>query len=315
MSVQTVLQAYRRHHDFEDARDELHALGPAAMREVLDVALARGNGDELGLLVMALSDVLYPPAMPAMREWLEHADIEQIALPAASALDRAAGGRFEVDRYWAGDWTGIRETFAELAAWWDAGEVVLPSEAEWLAERTRKRQAQQHSAPPPSPALGGEQQAAMRPALIALVQDFNLLDPGTQHALEHQAVTRVLPIWRRFAPADRRLSDAMDVIARFLRGAATQAELAPACEDARACIEAARAVAAWNPAHHGWMRPDAKAAADVAQAVVYLCSPEPRNRLQGLHLSRDALEWSGGGADAVRAELAWQHEAVGRGRG
>ena len=39
-----------------------------------------------------------------------------------------------------------------------------------------------------------------------------------------------------------------------------------------------------------------------------------RNRLQGLHFSRDAIENSGGGVDAVTAELAWQHAQVRAGR-
>lgn len=309
-SVPTVLLRYRDHQDFEAARDQLHALGPAAMREVLAAAHDPAWADALPLLVMALSDVLYPPALSSMRQWMEHDDVEGIALPAASALDRTAGGRFGVDAYWSGDWSGIEDTFAALARWWDEGNACPTSEAAWLAERLAKRTAQQQAVPPPSPALSAADQAELRPILIAMVQGFRALDPRVQHRLEHRAVARVLPIWTRFAPHDARPAEALAVVGRYLRGEASEDALADARQHALACTEQANAAAAWNSIHQAWMRPNAKAAANVAQAIAYLCSPEPGNRLQGLHFARDAVEWSGAGGLAVWDELQWQHEQV-----
>lgn len=303
--VTRILDAYARDGDFEGARDALHDLGPRAKRQVLDAAVDPRWAECLDLLVMVLADDGYPPALPRMREWIEHDNIEGVALPAASALDAAGGGKFKVERFWSGDWQGLPETLKALAAWWDTG-VAVPTEAEWLEQKLRRRAAQTTQAPPASPALSASEQAALRDQVIELVRAFETIDPATRHRLELSAVQRVLGIYRAHAPSDGRVDHAVEVVARWLDGSTSAEELAAAAESARAAVEDANGAASWNPVHKGWMRPDARAAASVAQAVVYLCSPEPRNRIQAMHFSREAVEYSGAGLDGVRAELEWQ---------
>jgi hypothetical protein len=307
--VTRILKAYARGGDLEGARDELHDLGPRAKRPILDAASDPKWAECLDLLVMVLADDGYPPALPRMREWIERTgsvdDIEGVALPAASALDAVAGGKFDVDRFWSGDWAELPRTLEAIAAWWDAG-VAVPSEAEWLEEKLGELEEQTADEPPPSPAMTLQQRESLRARTIELVQAFEALDPGTQHRLELQAVRRVLPIYSAHAPSDRRVERAVETVARWLEGASSSEALAVAAEEAGAATQEANTAASWNPVHKGWMRPGAHAAGCVAQAVLYLCSPEPRNRLQTLHFSRDALDQSGAGVEGVRAELEWQ---------
>ena len=62
----------------------------------------------------------------------------------------------------------------------------------------------------------------------------------------------------------------------------------------------------WSAAHHRYRVPFAKAAAEVAQRVLYALGPEVRNRWQAMHGARRALEYAGRGFAAVRAELGWE---------
>lgn len=314
--VNELLARYLRDSNaFEVVRDALHALDPEAMRDVLAAALDPAYARALDLCVMTLADVGYPPAFEAMRRWLEHEDTEGIALPAAAGLDHLAGGRFNVDRFWGGDWEELPATLRALAAWWDAGEARPRSEAEWLAAQRAAQAARVANVPPPDPRLSAAEDAELRPALIALVQAFRALDPRTQHRLEVRALQRVLSIHAAGMPDSHVVQDALAVAARFVEGEATDAELAQAAEAARSATKLANAAAAWN-AHHGRCgNPAAKAAAHVAQGVLYVCSAAPSNRLQGLHNARDALIMAGRGVVAVREELARQRAEVDRASG
>lgn len=301
MSVARIVREYVRGGDFEDARDELHRLGPEAMRAVLEAAM-EPNAAGLDLLVMVLADSLYPPALPQMRVWMDHEDVELIALPAASALDRSAGGRFEVQRFWSGSRDELRVTFLSLAEWWDSGKASPPSEAEWLAAQRAKKARDAAEVPPPSPQLTSAQQQALRPDVIALRQELAALSPAIQHRLELTAIRRVLRIFEAWAPGDRVLHEAL---------AAAEAGDGSAHRDAvTAAVERANEESGWNPTHQRFRRPEVRAASHVAQGVLYALSPEVRNRLQAMHFARDAIEYAGGGFEAVRAELAWQLELV-----
>ena len=291
--------------DFESARDGLHALDPSAMREVLSLAIERDTPGR-DLLVMVLADVQYPPALPHLRAWIDDDDLEGIALPAASGLDLVAGKRFRVGRFWSGDQGELPATLDALAAWWDAG-VAVASEQEWLAAQRAKRRKDRGDVPPPSPALTAAEQQTLYDDLVALAQELARLPAAVQHRLDVAAIARVLPIYRAHAPDDAVLDAAVAALARALDGdAAARASLARHAELARAATERASAAAGWSKAHGRYRAPDARAAAHVAQGVVYACSEEVRNRLQAMHSARSALEYAGHGFAAVRAELDWQ---------
>lgn len=301
MTVGKILKQYVRGGDFEDSRDALHALGPEAMRAVLEAAM-EPNAKGLDLLVMVLADALYPPALPQMRVWLEHDDVDGIAMPAASALDRTAGGRFKVERFWSGDRAELPLTFRALAEWWDSGKATPPSETEWLAARRAKRQRDAGDVPPPSPQLSEAERNALRDELITLRKELSALSPAMQHRLDLAAIRRVVRIFEAWAPGERVLHEALAAVEAG-DGAAHEGPVTEA-------LRRANGDAGWNPAHGRYRRPEAKAAANVAQGVLYALSPEVRNRLQAMHFARDAIEYAGGGFEAVRAELRWQLELV-----
>lgn len=139
-SVPTIVSWYIQNQgEFETARDEIQALDPAAMQEVLSAALSEEWSDALDLLVTCLADVQYPPALEHLRRWMHHTNIEGIALPAADALDRLSGDRFNVLRFFSGGWDELPATLQALGAWWDAGTAPLQSTSDWLAEQRARR--------------------------------------------------------------------------------------------------------------------------------------------------------------------------------
>jgi hypothetical protein len=306
-----ILARYLAERGFEDARDAIHALGPEAMRQVLASALDERWHEALGLLVMCLSDVVYPPALPHLRRWMDHPDVEGIALAAASALDRAAGKIFDVDRFWSCGHHELPATLRALGAWWDEGNARVPSEAEWLAERQRQRAALIAAEPPASPALTSPERDEIDPALVEMVNAFLELDPARQHRIGREAIVRVLPI---YGATFSDLTLAMDGLAAADRIAAGADGAADAALRDRLAkhIEAADALAAYNPIHKRYQDPRAHAAAQVAQGILYLCIG---SWLQGLHYARNAIEYSGQGAAAVRAELDRQRARIAASRG
>lgn len=299
--VERIVAGYLRDHEFERARDALHDLPPNAMREVLARATAPGARGR-DLLVTALSDVVYPPALPAMRGWLDDADTEAIVLPALSAIDRAVGGRFAADRVWDAYylWEEIR---AAIVAWWDAGEGLPSTDEEpWLREQIAARARDEAAVPPPSPALRSDERQALRADLIALKQAVDALDPRTAWALDLAAIRRVLPIYERHVGDVQVLRGAIEATERAIAGGPSESHRDAVTE----AVRRANAAAGWSKAHDRYRDPGAKAAAHVAQGVLYVLSPEKRNRPQAMHNARDAIEYAGGGFAAVRAELDWQ---------
>ncbi|WP_052553076.1 hypothetical protein [Enhygromyxa salina] len=305
MTVDDILRAYEREElDFEDARDQIHSLDPAVMAEVLDVLRDPAREQAHPVAVMALADVNYPPAFEHLRTLLDpEEDPEQLGIPAAIALDSLAGGRFDAERLYS-DWEGMAEIFAAIAAWWDSGAAEVPTVDAWLAEKRAKAASLRDQRPPPQPGAGAAEHAALRPALVAMVADFGALPSARKHRLDHDALRRVLHIYTAWAPDDDGLPRALECVRRYLDGEASVEELEQAAELAKAATSSANTAAGWNSHHNAYMDPSAKAAACVAQGVVYAASSEDRNRQQGLNYARDAVEWSGGD---IRAELTWQY--------
>jgi hypothetical protein len=314
--VLAILRAYQAGQlDFEDAREELELLDGAAAAEVLAAFDDPRFEAARDVCVMVLADVLYPPAYPLFRRLLDHPDVEAMAIPAAVALDGALGGAFDSERLHDLSGAECAARIARIGAAWDRGQGRLPSVDAWLEARRRERRAQEDEEPPPSPALAPAQTAALRPAVIELRKRVDALaarDLRGLHALELRALSRVLPILAAFAPADRRVLEALDAVRRFLAGELGDDALARAHEQAAQATRDAHAAARWNRVHGRYQVPAARAAAYVAQGATYLASPEARNRLQALHAARDALEWSGAGRAVVEAELTWQLAEVAR---
>ena len=305
MTVDDILRAYECEElDFEDARDQIHTLDPAVMADVLDVLRDPTRAQAHPVAVMALADVNYPPAFEHLRTLLDpEEDPEELGIPAAIALDSLAGGRFDAERLYS-DWEGMAETFAAIAAWWDSGEAEVPTLDVWLAERRAKAATLRDQRPPPQPGAGAAEHAALRPTLVAMVKDFGALPSAVQHRLDYDALRRVMHIYTAWLPDDDGLPRALECVGRYLDGEASVEELEQAAELAREATSSANTAAGWNAHHHAYMHPSAKAAACVAQGVLYAASPEDRNRQQGLNYARDAVEWSGGD---IRAELTWQY--------
>lgn len=301
--VQRLVASYSaRKTDFEDARDLLHKLPPEAMRHVLELATApKAEGRDL--LVMALSDVIYPPALPFFRVWIGDEDDENIAMPAISALDRAAGGKFRSDRMWSA-FGLVADLRAQIAAWWDAG-VDLPSldEGPWLARQHASRDKDKKDVPPPSPALSAADNQRLHADLVALKQAVDALDPRAAWAIDLAAIRRALPIYDRFAADGHILRDALAAAELALAGTPFARSHSEPVTDA---LRRADKAAGYSKAHGRYRDPAARAAAHVCQGVLYALSSSRANRLQGMHYARNAIEYAGGGYTAVRAELDWQ---------
>ncbi len=212
-AVQRIVASYLRGGDFEGTRDELHELPPEAMADVLAAAL-QPDATARDLLVMTLADSAYPPAFRAMRTWLEDDNVDDIAMPAASALDALAGKRFKIERFWSGGRAELPEVLRAIAAWWDAGNVVIPSETEWVTEQLAKRSQDLEVVPPSSRALSREHAAALRPDVIQLKQALEKLPLEVQHRLDLAAIRRVLSIYAAYAPEDNVLAEALDGLDR-----------------------------------------------------------------------------------------------------
>jgi hypothetical protein len=301
-AVKRIVTGYARGGSFEEARGELHELSPAAMREVLALAKApKAKGRDL--LVMALADVGYPPALPAMRAWLDDKDEEAIVCPALTALDRAAGQRFGADRVWRTHGL-VPELRAAIAAWWDAG-VGLPStdEEPWLTQQIEQRARDEAEVPPPSPELDREEKAELTPDLIALKQSVDKLEPKLALRLGLAAIRRALPIYERWAKDGAILVGALDATERTLDGSPEDRDREAVTTALRYAEKAAR----YSKAHGRYHVNAAKAAQQVAQGVLYASGMTP---LQPMHYARNAIEFSGGGLAAIRAELDWQLEQV-----
>jgi hypothetical protein len=301
-AVKRIATGYARGDAFEDARGELHELPPEAMREVLALATApKAKGRDL--LVMALADVGYPPALPAMRRWLDDADEEKIVCPALTALDRAAGERFGADRVWRTHGL-VPELRAAISAWWDAG-AGLPStdEEPWLTQQIEKRARDAVEVPPPSPELDREEKEALTPDLIALKQAVDKLDPKVALRLGVAAIRRALPIYERWAKDGAILHAALAATERTLDGSPEDRDR----EAITAALRRAEKAARFSKAHRRYHVNAAKAAQQVAQGVLYASG---MTQLQPMHYARNAIEFSGGGFAAIRTELDWQLEQV-----
>lgn len=294
--------------DFETARTKLHELPPESMREVLARATAaRTRGRDM--LVMVLADVGYPPALPAMRRWLDDTDIEGIALPAASALDAVADQRFKVSRFWRGHWGELPETLAALAAWWDSGVAEPQDEAQWLAAQLERRARDAAVVPPPSPELDAEARQSLYADTVALKTELGRLPLRMQHVLDIAAIRRALPIYTAYVPGDSTLGDALDLVERTFTTPLTSDQAAGYSarrEQVRAATERCNTQAGYSKTYQRYRVPAAKAAAHVAQGVLYALDPTVNSRLQAMHFARNAIEYATGELDDVRAELDWQ---------
>jgi hypothetical protein len=301
-SVKSIVAAYAKGSDFESARDELTSLDPSLMADVLALAIAP-KAKHRDLLVMALADVGYPPAMPHMRRWLDDPDVDDIAMVAASALDRFAGKQFKSDRLWGDhreEWPEIR---AAIAAWWDAG-VEIPEESTWAADLREKRARDEAEIPPPCPRMSKAERDSIYSDLVALKNELGALPPAEQHRLDIAAIKRVLDIYRAYAPKDSILERA---IATLESGEYMTGEVV---DEVRAATSRANAAAKWSKAHDRYRVPAARAAGHVAQGVLYALSRATNCRLQSMHNARDAMEYAGRGYAAIRAELDQQLAAV-----
>jgi len=299
--------------DFETARMKLHDLPPEAMREVFARATAPRTRRR-DMLVMVLADVGYPPAFPAMRQWLDDEDIEGLALPSASALDELAGGRFKVSRFWSGGRGELPETLAAIAAWWDSGVAEPPDETTWLAAQVERRARDAAIVPPPSPALAAAARQSLHADLVALKTALSGLPLRVQHVLDVAAIRRALPVYVAYAPDDTTLVDALDLLERTFTTpltADTAAEYTTLRERVRAATERCNTQAGYSKTYSRYRVPAAKAAAHVAQGVLYALDPTVNARLQAMHFARDAIEYATGELAAVRAELDWQLDRVG----
>ena len=302
MQVEAIVRGYVTGDDFEEARDRIHALGPEAIPAVHALATTVPVPEGLDLLVMVLADVAYPPSLPAMRRWLESDDLDTLAFPAACALGRYASEPFEdLDRIFTLD--DASDLLEEIANWWDSGEARAPTEDEWLATEQARRQRQIEEVLPQQPDLTTGEKAALDADVRTLAKEFRALPPVVQLRLDLAAIRRVLPIHAAYAPSDSTLDAAVAALDSFLAGGPDPTTWK---ERVGRLATAAYDDACWNPTHHGWTDPSAKAAGDVAQGLVYVLSTDRSNRLQALHYAREAIEYAGYGFAAVRAELDWQ---------
>lgn len=298
--------------DFETARTKLHELPPEFMREVFARATAPRT-KRRDMLVMVLADVGYPPAFPAMRRWLDDEDIEGLALPAASALDELADRRFKIARFWSGNRGELPEAMAALAAWWDSGVAEPQDEAQWLAAQLERRARDAAIVPPPSPALDAADRQSLYADTVALKNELAGLPLRVQHELDVAAIRRALPCYDAYVPGDTTLVDALDRLERTFTTPLTwdQADEYTALrERVRAAVERCNTQAGYSKTYSRYRVPEAKAAAHVAQGVLYALDPTVNSRLQAMHFARDAIEYATGDLKAVRAELDWQLERV-----
>lgn len=294
--------------DFETARTRLHELPPEAMREVFERATAPRCKCR-DMLVMVLADVGYPPAFPAMRRWLDDADIEGLALPSASALDELADRRFKVSRFWSGGRGELPETLAAIAAWWDSGAAEPEDEATWLAGQVERRARDAAVVPPPSPALDAGARKSLYADTVALKNELSGLPLRVQHELDIAAIRRALAIYAAYAPGDSTLADALDRVERTFTTPLTSEtadEYSAQRERVRVVTERCNTQAGYSPTYERYRVPAAKAAAHVAQGVLYALDSSRNSRLQAMHFARDAIEYATGELAAVRAELDWQ---------
>jgi hypothetical protein len=279
--------------------------GVSAMSDVLAAASTHPPPRGFELLVMVLADKSYPPALGAFRRWLDHPDLENIAYPAAAALAKHANEQFDTDDLYNLPVPAAKRLLHEIAAWWDAGSHHIPTEAEWLAQQAAE---QTRDAAPLDHARVADQLTpaeldVLRPQIIALKQAFGRLPGATQHRLDAASIKRVLPIYAGFVPDDRVLDDALAALDQFLAGGRAPTMWKKPVANA---TRAANAAAEWSATHQRWRFPMAKAAAHVAQGVLYALSPELRNRLQAMQYAREALDLAGRGFATVWAELEWQ---------
>lgn len=128
--------------DFDGTRDRFLALPIEAVPELLEAALDPAHASLRGLLWYGLADWGYPPALQRFVELLDDPN-DDVVIAGAFALDRVAGGRFQVaDRFITAGWPdyeGMRTSLApEVRAWWaDGGHEALPSLEAWRAERAQ----------------------------------------------------------------------------------------------------------------------------------------------------------------------------------
>ncbi|MCA9658502.1 MAG: hypothetical protein KC486_09165 [Myxococcales bacterium] len=303
-TLKTLLTAIKRGMDFEDARDALHALGPEAAAAILKEA-GRADARVLPVLVMVLADTVYPPALPAMRQWLDHEDEEGVVGPAIYALNQATAAKLDVDAIY-GHRRALAAAAEQLAARWDAGENHAPSEEAWLAAQLAKRRAAVEEVPPPDPDISAAERDSLRERLIRLNTTTREWALPRRHALDLAATRRALPIYESVVPGDRRLRDAIAAVAAFLAGELDEDALEAHEEPVRAALREADRIADYNKVYRRYRRPAFKAAAHAAQAVLYLVRLSSGSRLQPMHYSRYALAYSGAGFEAVEAELDWQ---------
>ncbi|MFO0619016.1 MAG: hypothetical protein U0414_40885 [Polyangiaceae bacterium] len=308
-AVKEIVARYLANKDFEGCRSSLHALPFEAMKDVLALA-TQPKAKAKDLLVMVLADSGYPPAFPAMRTWMDDPDVDEIALPAATALDRAAGKTFGVERLWSGGRGSLPETFAAVRAAWDAGDIIPEPESVWLARKQADRERDERVPPPPCPRMTPAENASLTRDLIALKNELADLPLDVQFKLGVAAIARARAIYAAYDPEDAVVGPAIDALEQRVSGASVTTGKHQ--EPVREAVRRANEVARWSKRHGRWRDPSAKAAAEVAQGVLYALDPTVNARLQPLHKAREAMEFSGVGYSGVRAELDWQLAEVRR---
>jgi len=272
--LDAIVEKYTRRGEHPDhGRRHIHELGPEAKATVLAHALT-AQGSAKRMLVLALCDDVYPPAMPQFRAWLDDDD-EEVRLYAACALDAAYGKRFKVVDRIGGPGGLLTRAMDAVKEEWDRAPASVPTEAEWLTEQLDKRRRDLASVPPPEPGLTDAERASLRADAVQLKSAFDKLPAAVRHRLDWIAVGRALPLYAAVFPDDPTLHEAHQPVAQFL--ADGQTSMFEAQDRVTEAIRRAKAVAGWSPAHQRWHRPDAKAAADVAQALWYVLRSRSKN--------------------------------------
>jgi hypothetical protein len=282
----------------DDGRYAIHDLGPDVMPEVLSLA-KDAKGQALRMLAIVLADVVYPPALPSMRGWLDDDD-EELRLTAACGLDAALGKRFKVVDLVSGPAGLLTQAIAALRNAWDEAPAAPSTEA-WLVEQRRKYEADRRVVPPPERRLSEAERVALYPLQVELKQRYDRLSAAAQHRLDHQAVERALPLWAAVFPDDDTLHEAWRRVGRHLDG--DLVNLADLQEQVSDAIKRASRQANYSTSHKRYRDREAAAAYAVGQGVFYLISTSRPNRLVGAGFCRQAMTQAGLDVSAVRADL------------
>ncbi|MCP3926175.1 MAG: hypothetical protein GY714_26725 [Desulfobacterales bacterium] len=306
--IKEILERYKnRSIDFEDARDEIHLLGPVATSDVLLMAESGRYEYGLDVLAMVLADYDYP-AISFFLKCLENDDVEGVALPAAFYFDKLYNKKFKVDDILnhARGLSGMASAFKEIKEYCIKNMPKTISVNEWLTIKMKEFNLKHEAHIPEQPLNSYDENESIYDLEVELAQKLSKLSFDDHVKFDIECSKRITHLCLQ----DKEYKDipykALETAESIINTEKHHEDIDKLREKIKESLNEANNRAKWNNIKNGYENPKAYSAVCAAQTILYAISDSKNRGAAAQGFARDSIEYAGLGFTSVKEELTWQ---------